>query len=44
MEENNELTPTCPECGNVDVEILDDEGVAICHHCWLEWPYSNNES
>lgn len=39
MEENNELTPMCPECGCTHVEILDNEGVAICQHCWLEWPY-----
>ena len=44
MEQNEELTPVCPECGSTDVEILDDEKVAICHSCWLEWPYSDNES
>lgn len=41
MEEDNKSTPVCPECGSTDIEILDDEGVAICNHCLLEWPYNN---
>lgn len=41
MEENNNQEIICPECQSTDIEILDNEGVAICHHCWLEWPYSN---
>ena len=32
-------TPVCPECGGTDIDILDDEGVAICNDCHLEWPY-----
>lgn len=32
-------TPVCPECGGTDIEILSDEGVAICNNCHLEWPY-----
>ena len=30
----------CPECGSDKIEILDDEGKAICTACWLEWPYA----
>lgn len=39
MDETNKSTPVCPECGNTDIEILDNEGVTICNHCLLEWPY-----
>lgn len=39
MEENSESPPVCPECGSTDIEILDNEGVAICNVCLLEWPY-----
>lgn len=41
MEKNEELVPVCPECGSTNIEILANEGVAICNNCWLEWPYSN---
>lgn len=39
MEANQESLPICPECGGTDIEILENEDAAICHHCWLEWPY-----
>lgn len=35
-------TPVCPECGGTDIDILDDEGVAICNACHLEWPYKED--
>ncbi len=38
MYENKELT--CPECGSTSIDILEDEGVAICTECFLEWPYN----
>jgi len=31
--------PVCPECGGTDIDILSDEGVAVCNGCHLEWPY-----
>ena len=38
MNERNE-TPKCPACGSANVEVLNDEAVAICNDCFLEWPY-----
>jgi len=39
QETNQALHPVCPECGTTDTEVLDNEGVAICPYCWLEWAY-----
>lgn len=30
----------CPECGGTNIDILEDEAVAVCTDCWLEWPYN----
>lgn len=38
LEEENKA-PICPECGSTDIDILGDEGVAICNNCHLEWPH-----
>lgn len=35
-------TPVCPECGGTDIDILSDEGVAVCNGCHLEWPYAED--
>ena len=35
-------TPVCPECGGTDIDILSDEGVAVCNDCCLEWPYAED--
>ena len=34
--------PVCPECGGTDIDILSDEGVAVCNDCCLEWPYAED--
>ena len=39
QETNQALPPACPECGTTDTEVLENEGVAICPYCWLEWSY-----
>lgn len=31
--------PVCPECGGTGIDILADEGMAVCNNCHLEWPY-----
>lgn len=38
MSENKKLS--CPECNSENLDVLEDEGVAICKDCYLEWPYS----
>lgn len=43
MENENDNKPQCPECGSSNTDILDDEGIAICCDCYLEWPYSREE-
>lgn len=30
------------ECGGTDIDILSDEGVAVCNDCCLEWPYAED--
>lgn len=31
----------CPEYGSTNIDTLEDEGVAICTECYLEWPYND---
>lgn len=39
MDKNNNPALVCPECGSTDIVILEDESVAICNDCLLEWPW-----
>lgn len=37
MNDNKQIS--CPQCSSTSIDILEDEGVAICTECYLEWPY-----
>lgn len=41
MGNSNKSCLVCLNCKSTDIELLDNEGVAICKKCLMEWPYIN---